>query len=35
MKTTFSNFPGMFENPPPAKHYLKKQNQKYYEILTV
>ena len=34
MKTTFSYFPGMFENPAPAKYYLKKkQNQKYYEIL--
>jgi len=34
MKTTFSYFPGMFENPAPAKINLKKQNQKYYEILT-
>ena len=24
----------MFENPAPAKYYLKK-NQKYYEILTI
>jgi len=32
MKTPFSYFPGMFENPVPAKYYLKK-NQKYYEIL--
>ena len=31
MKTTFSYFPGMFENPAP----LKKQNQKHYEILTI
>jgi len=30
MKTAFSYFPGMFGNPA----YLKKQNQKYYEILT-
>ena len=29
------NFPGMFENPAPAKIILKKQNQKYYEILTI
>ena len=29
MKTTFSYFPGMFENPAPAKYYLKKQNQNY------
>ena len=28
MKTTFSYFQGMFENPAPAK-------QKYYEILTI
>jgi len=35
MKTTFSYFPGMFENPAPAKYYLKKQNQKYYEILSI
>ena len=35
MKTTFSYFPGMFENPAPAKINLKKQNQKYYEILTM
>ena len=33
MKTTFSYFPGMFENPAPAKY--KKKNQKYYEILTI
>ena len=31
MKTTYSYFPGMFENP----NYLrKKQNQKYYEIFS-
>ena len=24
MKTTFSYFPGMFENPAPTKYYLKK-----------
>ena len=35
MKTTFSYFPGMFENPAPAKINFKKQNQKYYEILTL
>jgi len=35
MKTTFSYFPGMFVNPAPAKYYLKKKNQKYYEILTI
>ena len=35
MKTTFSYFPGMYENPAPAKYYFKKQNQKYYEILTI
>ena len=35
MKTTFSYFPGMFKNLPPVKYYLKKQNQKYYEILTI
>ena len=35
MKTTFSYFPGMFENPAPAKTIFKKQNQKYYEILTI
>ena len=35
MKTTFSYFPGMFENPAPAKYYLKKLNQKYYEISTI
>ena len=36
MKTTFSYFPGMFENPTPAKIiFKKKQNQKYYEILTI
>jgi len=34
MKTTFSYFLGMFENPAPEKHYLKK-NQKYYEMLTL
>jgi len=27
-------FPGMFKNPAPAKHKLKKPKQKYYEILT-
>ena len=27
MKTTFSYFSGMFENPATAKYYLKKQNQ--------
>ena len=26
MKTTFSYFPGMFENPAPAKYYLKILN---------
>ena len=35
MKTTFSYFPGMFGNPAPAKIILKKQNQKYCEILTI
>jgi len=25
MKTTFSYFPGMFENSAPAKYYLKKK----------
>ena len=35
MKTTFSFFPGMYENPSPAKYYLKKQNQNYNEILTI
>ena len=35
MKTTFSYYPGMSENPEPAKINLKKQNQKYYEILTI
>jgi len=35
MKTTFSYFPGMFENSAPAKYYLIKLNQKYYEILTL
>ena len=35
MKTAFSYFPGMFENPAPGKYHLKKQNQKYYEILTL
>ena len=34
MKTTFSYFPGMFANPALAKIILKKQNQKYHEILT-
>ena len=24
MKTTFSYFPGMFENPAPAKYYFQK-----------
>ena len=33
MKTTFSYFPGMFENKAPAKYY--KKNKKYYEILTI
>ena len=33
MKTTFSYFPGMFENPEPAK--ILKKNQNYYEILTM
>ena len=32
MKTTFSYFPGMFENKLKAKYYLKKQNQNYYEM---
>ena len=27
MKTTFSHFPGMFENPAPAKIIKKKKNQ--------
>ena len=35
MKTTFSYFPGMFENPAPAKCYLKKQNRKYIELKTL
>jgi len=35
MKTTFSYFPEIFENPAPAKYYLKKKNLKYYEILTI
>ena len=26
MKTTFSYFPGMFENPAAAKYYLKKND---------
>ena len=34
IKTTFSYFPGMFENPAAAKYYLKK-NKKCYEILTI
>jgi len=34
-KTTFSFFPEMFKNSAPAKYYSKKQNQKYYEILTI
>ena len=34
MKTTFTYFPGMFQNPAPAKFNLKN-NQKYYEILTI
>ena len=34
MKNTFSYFPGMFENPAPAKIILKR-NQKYYEILAI
>ena len=25
----------MFENPAPAKYYLKNQNQRYYEILAL
>ena len=29
MKTTFSYFPGMFENPTPTK-IIFKTNQKYY-----
>ena len=33
MKITFSYFPGMFENPAPAKIIKKKS--KYYEILTI
>ena len=32
MKTTFSYFPGMLENPAPKKIIFKKQTQKYYEI---
>ena len=28
MKTTFSYFPGMFENPAPAKYHLKKTKSK-------
>ena len=28
MKTTFSYFPGMFENPAPAKYYFKKTKSK-------
>ena len=28
-------FPGMFENPAPAKYYFWKKNIKYYEILTL
>ena len=28
MKTKVSYFPGMFENPTPAKYYFFKQNQK-------
>ena len=35
MKKKFSYFPGMFENSAPAKYYLKEQNQKYYERLTI
>ena len=34
MKTTFLYFPGMFENPAPAK-IIFFLNQKYYEILTI
>ena len=34
MKTTLSYFSGMFENPALAK-IIKKQNKKYYEILTI
>ena len=34
MKTTFSYFPGMFENRAPAKIIFKK-NLKYYKILTM
>ena len=33
MKTTFSYFPGMFENPALAK--IIKKNLKYYEISTI
>ena len=33
MKTTY--FPGIIENPAPAKNYFDKKNQKYYEILTI
>ena len=33
MKTTFSYFPGTFEEPAPAKYYIKEK--KYYEILTI
>ena len=36
MKTTFSYIPGIFENAEPTKIIKKnKQNQKYYEILTI
>ena len=35
MKTKFSYCPGMFEIPAPAKYYLKKQNQNFYEILNI
>ena len=36
MKTTFSYFPGMVENPAPVKYYSKKKrNKKYYKILTL
>ena len=34
MKTTFSYFPGMFQNPVPAKYYLKKQNKKIVILST-
>ena len=30
MKTTFSYFPGMYENPAPAKYYLKKTKLKIF-----